>query len=60
MSQTFLPYGSQSIDDDDIAAVVETLRSPYLTTGPKVAEFPVRNDRKILHGVGGRGHLPSP
>ena len=39
MSQTFLPYGSQSIDDDDIAAVIEALRSPYLTTGPKVREF---------------------
>jgi perosamine synthetase len=34
-----LPYGRQSIDDDDIAAVVEVLRSDWLTTGPKVAEF---------------------
>jgi UDP-4-amino-4,6-dideoxy-N-acetyl-beta-L-altrosamine transaminase len=34
-----LPYGRQQIDDDDIAAVVETLRSPFLTTGPKVREF---------------------
>ena len=34
-----LPYGRQSIDDDDIQAVVETLRSDFLTTGPKVAEF---------------------
>ena len=29
-----LPYGRQQIDEDDIAAVVETLRSPFLTTGP--------------------------
>jgi perosamine synthetase len=35
----FLPYGKQSIDEEDIAAVVETLRSDWLTTGPKVGEF---------------------
>ena len=34
-----LPYGRQSIDEDDIAAVVEVLRSDWLTTGPKVDEF---------------------
>ncbi len=34
-----IPYGRQSIDEDDIAAVVEVLRSDWLTTGPKVAEF---------------------
>ena len=36
---TLLPYGRQSIDENDIQAVVETLRSDWLTTGPKVAEF---------------------
>jgi len=34
-----LPYGKQWVDDEDIAAVVETLRSDWLTTGPKVEEF---------------------
>jgi perosamine synthetase len=34
-----LPYGRQSIAEEDIAAVVEVLRSDWLTTGPKVAEF---------------------
>lgn len=34
-----LPYGRQSVDEDDISAVVETLRSDWLTTGPKVGEF---------------------
>src|SRR5689334_19885685 len=34
-----LPYGRQTIDDGDVAAVVETLRSDWLTTGPKVGEF---------------------
>lgn len=37
--ETMLPYGRQNIDDGDIAAVVEVLRSDWLTTGPKVAEF---------------------
>lgn len=37
--QKFLPYGRQTIEDDDITAVVETLRSDFLTTGPKVQEF---------------------
>ncbi|MHC4063249.1 MAG: UDP-4-amino-4,6-dideoxy-N-acetyl-beta-L-altrosamine transaminase [Planctomycetota bacterium] len=34
-----LPYGRQHIDEGDIAAVIEVLRSPLVTTGPKVAEF---------------------
>src|ERR1700731_1934799 len=37
--KTLLPYGRQSIDESDIQAVVETLRSDWLTTGPKVVEF---------------------
>ena len=37
--ETLLPYGRQSIDDDDIQAVVEVLRSPWLTTGPRVSDF---------------------
>jgi perosamine synthetase len=35
----YLPYGRQSIDESDIEAVVEILRSDWLTTGPKIAEF---------------------
>ncbi len=35
----FIPYGRQSIDDDDIEAVVRVLRSSFLTTGPEVAAF---------------------
>ena len=37
--KTLLPYGCQSIGEEDIQAVVEVLRSNWLTTGPKVAEF---------------------
>ena len=36
---TLLPYGRQSLDEADIAAVVDVLRSDWLTTGPKVGEF---------------------
>ena len=35
----FLPYGRQTIEDDDIAAVVATLKSDFLTTGPAVESF---------------------
>jgi len=37
--KTLLPYGRQSIGEDDIQAVTDVLRSDWLTTGPKVAEF---------------------
>jgi dTDP-4-amino-4,6-dideoxygalactose transaminase len=37
--ETFLPYAHQSIDDGDVAAVVEALRSDWLTTGPRVDEL---------------------
>lgn len=35
----FIPYGKQWVDQDDINAVTEALRSDFLTTGPKVKEF---------------------
>jgi UDP-4-amino-4,6-dideoxy-N-acetyl-beta-L-altrosamine transaminase len=34
-----IPYGHQHITDEDILAVVETLKSDFLTQGPKIAEF---------------------
>lgn len=34
-----IPYGRQHITDEDIQAVVETLKSDYLTQGPKIQEF---------------------
>ncbi|AHA30644.1 spore coat protein [Exiguobacterium sp. MH3] len=36
---TFLPYGRQWIEDDDIEAVVKILKSDFLTTGPAILEF---------------------
>ena len=34
-----IPYGRQHITEEDIEAVVETLKSDYLTQGPRIAEF---------------------
>lgn len=35
----FIPYGKQTISKDDIKAVIEVLKSDYLTTGSKIKEF---------------------
>ena len=43
-----IPYGRQSIDEEDIQAVTEVLRSDWLTTGPKVLEF----EQVFAHFVG--------
>jgi perosamine synthetase len=37
--KTLLPYGRQSISEEDIQAVADVLRSDWLTTGPKIGEF---------------------
>ena len=36
---TLLPYGHQSLTEDDIQAVLDVLRSEWITTGPKIDEF---------------------
>lgn len=46
----YIPYGRQYIDEEDIQAVVEVLRSDYLTTGPKVMEF----EKKIAEYTGAK------
>ena len=40
--KSLLPYGRQSLADADIQAVIEVLKSDWLTTGPKVGEFEER------------------
>ncbi|MBI1200558.1 MAG: UDP-4-amino-4,6-dideoxy-N-acetyl-beta-L-altrosamine transaminase [Phenylobacterium sp.] len=50
MSGPLLPYGRQTIEDDDIAAVTEALRADFLTTGPTVAAF----ERAFAEAVGAR------
>ena len=45
-----IPYGRQTIEEDDIQAVVDVLRSDYLTTGPKIAEF----EKMVVDYVGAK------
>ena len=45
-----IPYGRQNIDQNDIDAVVSTLKSDFLTQGPKVKEF----DDKFADYVGAK------
>jgi perosamine synthetase len=44
----FMPYGHQVIDETDIEAVVQVLRSDWLTTGPMVEAF----EQAVAHYVG--------
>ncbi|MFA6498331.1 MAG: UDP-4-amino-4,6-dideoxy-N-acetyl-beta-L-altrosamine transaminase [Desulfurivibrionaceae bacterium] len=39
MTEKFLPYSRQQIEEDDIAEVVRVLRGDWLTTGPEVKRF---------------------
>lgn len=39
VSDSYLPYGKQQVDEEDIAAVVEVLKSDWLTTGPTIERF---------------------
>jgi UDP-4-amino-4,6-dideoxy-N-acetyl-beta-L-altrosamine transaminase len=48
MTEPFLPYGRQVIDDADVAAVARVLRGDYLTTGPTVAAF----ERALAAAIG--------
>jgi UDP-4-amino-4,6-dideoxy-N-acetyl-beta-L-altrosamine transaminase len=50
ISQKTLSYGKQSIDEDDINAVVEVLRSDWLTQGPNVAAFENALSQKLNAG----------
>ena len=52
--RTRLPYGRQWVGEEDIAVVVEVLRSDWLTTGPKVAEF----EQAFAECVGAREIAP--
>ena len=50
MNNLYIPYGKQSIDEDDIKAVVDVLKSDFITTGPKIEEF----ERKVADYVGAK------
>jgi UDP-4-amino-4,6-dideoxy-N-acetyl-beta-L-altrosamine transaminase len=49
MTDRFLPYAHQTIDDDDVAAVATALKADFLTTGPLVEEF----ERAFAAATGG-------
>jgi perosamine synthetase len=49
-SSDMLPYGRHSIDDVDVEAVVEALRSEWLTTGPRIEEF----ERAVAYRAGSK------
>ena len=50
MADRPVPYGRQWINNDDIDAVVETLSSDYLTTGPAVERF----EEELVAATGAR------
>jgi dTDP-4-amino-4,6-dideoxygalactose transaminase len=35
----YIPYGHQWIDKEDIKEVIKTLKSDWITQGPKIKEF---------------------
>jgi perosamine synthetase len=45
---TLLPYGRQSVSEEDVRAVLRVLRSDRLTTGPEVQAF----ERAVAQAVG--------
>jgi UDP-4-amino-4,6-dideoxy-N-acetyl-beta-L-altrosamine transaminase len=47
MADQILPYGRQTIEDDDIAAVVAALKADFLTTGPTVDAFELAFAEKV-------------
>jgi UDP-4-amino-4,6-dideoxy-N-acetyl-beta-L-altrosamine transaminase len=51
---SFLPYGRQAVDEEDIATVLETLRGDWLTQGPEVDAF-----ESALADVVGADHIVS-
>jgi len=54
MRDTFLPFARPSIGDAEIAELVATLKSGWITTGPRVEKFTAA----FLEYVGGRYGVP--
>jgi dTDP-4-amino-4,6-dideoxygalactose transaminase len=54
MRETFLPFARPSIGEEEIAELVDTLRSGWITTGPKVERFAAA----FAEYVGGRFAVP--
>ena len=43
----FIPYGRQLIDEDDIASVIKTLKSEFITQGPEIEIFENEISKKV-------------
>src|SRR3954467_11322088 len=58
----FLPYGRQTIEDDDVAAVAAALRADFLTTGPTVEAFEAAFKAKFgaEHAIAGANGTATP
>jgi len=54
MRSTFLPFARPSIGDEEIAELIDTLKSGWITTGPKVEKFTAA----FCEYVGGRYGVP--
>ena len=54
MRSTFLPFARPSLGEEEIQEVVDTLRSGWITTGPKTERFTAA----FLEYVGGRFAVP--
>lgn len=50
MRDSYLPYGKQWVEEDDVDAVIRVLKSDYLTTGPTIACF----EQKVAEYVGAK------
>ena len=47
MEDNYIPYGCQDINEEDIDAVLQVLKDPFLTQGPKVKEFEKAISKKV-------------
>ncbi|MGJ9458022.1 UDP-4-amino-4,6-dideoxy-N-acetyl-beta-L-altrosamine transaminase [Oceanobacillus sp. CF4.6] len=47
---SYLPYGKQWIDDEDVKAVIDVLKSDFITTGPTIFNF----EKEIAEFVGAK------
>jgi dTDP-4-amino-4,6-dideoxygalactose transaminase len=55
-TQAFLPFALPEIGDEEIAEVVDTLKSGWVTTGPKTKRFEADFAAFLSAGDGGAGH----
>lgn len=50
IKENIIPYGKQNITEEDVNAVIDALKSNYLTQGPKILEF----EEKFANYIGSK------